>query len=84
MVVCLLLDPRFAVSSPAEDDGFLRAIYISLARLFWGELKLSVACRKILRHVKDPYNMKGILRRQNLSAISSLSFSCFAAKCLRW
>jgi hypothetical protein len=23
MVVCLLLDPRFAVSSPAEGDGFI-------------------------------------------------------------
>jgi hypothetical protein len=31
---------------------------------------LSVPCRKILRHVKDGYSMKEIIRKQNLAAIS--------------
>jgi hypothetical protein len=32
VVACLPLDPRFAGSNPAEDDGFLR-VYKSVARL---------------------------------------------------
>jgi hypothetical protein len=33
VVACLLLDPRFAGSNPADDDGFLRVIKKSVARL---------------------------------------------------
>jgi hypothetical protein len=48
----LPFNPRFAGSSPAEDDGFLRAIK-SVARL--------PSEGKNLPHVKDPYSMKNIL-----------------------
>jgi hypothetical protein len=48
------LDPRFAGSNPAEDDGFLKAIKISSTASLGGEVKPSAPCRKILRHVKEP------------------------------
>jgi hypothetical protein len=40
-----------------EDDGFLRAIKIHITTSFGGEAKLSVPCRKIIRHVKKPYKV---------------------------
>jgi hypothetical protein len=69
---------------PAKDDGFLRAIKVRSTTSFGQEVKPAVPCRKILRHVKDPYKVwKEILRMQN-SAIFSLSFSWFAAGYLCW
>jgi hypothetical protein len=47
VVACLPLDPRFAGSKPAEDDGFLRVIKIRSTTSFGGEVDL--------RHVKEPY-----------------------------
>jgi hypothetical protein len=55
VVNVLALDPRYAGSNPAEDDGLLIAIKIRITPSFGGEFKLSVSC-KILRHVKEPYN----------------------------
>jgi hypothetical protein len=49
---------------------------------FGAEVKPSVPCRKILWHVKNPTNMKKILRRQNSTVISSSRFSCFANRWL--
>jgi hypothetical protein len=40
-LACLLLDPRFAGSNPAEDDGFLRAIKIRSTTSFGGKVKPS-------------------------------------------
>jgi hypothetical protein len=51
----LPLDPKFADSNPAEDDGFLRAIKISSISSFGGEVKLFAPFRMILRHVKELY-----------------------------
>jgi hypothetical protein len=51
------LDPRFVGSNLAKDDGFLRAIKILIMTSFEGEVKLSVPCRKIIRHVKEPYKV---------------------------
>jgi hypothetical protein len=63
---CVSLNPRFAGTNPAEEDGFLRAIKICSATSFEGELKPSVPCRKILRYAKEPPgSMKYILRRKN-------------------
>jgi hypothetical protein len=42
VVACLPLDPKFAGSNAAEDDGFLRAIKIRSAASFRGELKPSL------------------------------------------
>jgi hypothetical protein len=46
VVAFLPLDPRFAGSNPAEDDGVLRVIKIRNTISFGGELKLSVPCRR--------------------------------------
>jgi hypothetical protein len=54
VVACLPLDPRFAGSNPAEDDGFSRVTKIRSTPSFGGEVKPSVPCRR-LRHVKEPY-----------------------------
>jgi hypothetical protein len=59
-LACLPLDPRFACSNPAEGDGFSRSIKIRNTTSFGGEIMPTVPCCKILRHVKDPYNMKEI------------------------
>jgi hypothetical protein len=50
----LPLDPRFAGSNLAEDDGFLTGIKIHSMTSFTGEVKLSAKCHEILWHVKDP------------------------------
>jgi hypothetical protein len=55
VAVCLLLDPIFAGSNPAEDDGFLMAIQIRSRTSFGGEVKPSDPCHEILRNVKKPY-----------------------------
>jgi hypothetical protein len=55
VVVGLQLDPKFAGSNAAEDDGFLRAIKIHSTTSIGGEVKPSIPCRKILLYVKEPY-----------------------------
>jgi hypothetical protein len=40
------LDPKFAGSNPAEDNGFLRVIKILCTTSFGGEVKSSVPCRR--------------------------------------
>jgi hypothetical protein len=55
------MDPNFAGSNTAEDDGFLRTIKIGSTTFFGEEVKPSVSCRKVLRKIKSPYNMKEIL-----------------------
>jgi hypothetical protein len=57
VVVCLLLDPRFAGSNPTEGDRFLKATKICSTVSFGGEVKLSAPCRKILWHVKEPFEV---------------------------
>jgi hypothetical protein len=52
---CLPLDPRFAGSNTAEDDGFLRAIKIrsTTSSRGGGGVQPSAPRRKILQHLKD-------------------------------
>jgi hypothetical protein len=64
------LDPRFTDSNPAEGDGFLMAIQVRNMTSFRGEVKPSVPCDNILRHVKDSYSMK----RNTCSKIQILLF----------
>jgi hypothetical protein len=54
VVTCLPLDPRFAGSNPAKNDGFLREIKPCSTTSFGEEVNPSAPC-KILRHVKEPY-----------------------------
>jgi hypothetical protein len=46
VVACVPLDPRFAGSNKAEDDGLLRVIKIRSTTSFGGEVKPSVPCRR--------------------------------------
>jgi hypothetical protein len=62
VVACLPLDPRFACTNPAEDDGFLRVIKIRSISFGWGGKPV----RPIL---KNPMSMKEIFCRQNSSEI---------------
>jgi hypothetical protein len=55
MASVLAIVPRLAGFFPAEGDGFLRAIKIRSSPSFGGEVKPSVPCRKILRHVREPF-----------------------------
>jgi hypothetical protein len=66
IVVSLPLDPRFESSNPAEDDGSFKGDNIRSMTSF-GEVKPSVPCPKILRHVKDlyEYGRDRLLSRQN-------------------
>jgi hypothetical protein len=46
------LDPRFVGLNTVEDYRFLRAIKIRSTTSFGGEVKPSLTCGEILRHVK--------------------------------
>jgi hypothetical protein len=46
----LALDPKFAVSNPAEDDTFLRVMKVSSTTSFGREVKPLVPCHEILCH----------------------------------
>jgi hypothetical protein len=59
LLSCLPLEPRFAGSNPAEDDGLLKTIQISARLHSEGKYKPAVPS-KIVRHVKYPYFMKEI------------------------
>jgi hypothetical protein len=52
--IVLSLDPKFAGSNPAEDEGLLMAIKIRSTTSFGGEVKPSAPCRNILWHIKNP------------------------------
>jgi hypothetical protein len=53
-VACLPLDPRFADSNPAEDDGILRAIKLRRTNSFGRDASRQFHAVD-LRHVKEPY-----------------------------
>jgi hypothetical protein len=70
----LAVGPKFAGSNPTEDDASLRQIKIRSTTSFGGKVKPLVHVIRSYGMVKIPTSMKEILRRQNLSAISSPSF----------
>jgi hypothetical protein len=76
VVACLPLDPRLAGSNPA-DDGTFKAIKIRSTTPFGGEVKSSVPCRKILRHVNELCKYERDTSWPKFS-ISFVMFSCFA------
>jgi hypothetical protein len=59
-------EPTFADSNPAENE----AIQIRNTTSFLGEVKPSVSCLKVLRHVKDPFRYKKEISRRQISATS--------------
>jgi allantoicase len=71
VVACLPLDPRFAGSNPAKDDGLLRVIKIrSTTVLRRGRRRSHVVD---LRHVKEPYEHEKMFCRQKNSAAMFLT-----------
>jgi hypothetical protein len=57
MVSVLVIGPKVRGFKPGEGDGFLRAIKIQAHHTFGGEVKYSAQCRKILRHVKNRFEV---------------------------
>jgi hypothetical protein len=51
------LDPRFAGSNPAEVDKFLREIKFLSMLSFGGNVNPQAPSRKILRHVKEHFEI---------------------------
>jgi hypothetical protein len=83
VVIVLAIGHKVRGFKPDEVDGFFRAIKIRSTTSFGGEVKPSVTCRKIFRHVKKKLTgMEQRVRTQSLSVISSPRFSCFAIRCL--
>jgi hypothetical protein len=78
------LDPWFTGPNLAKDNGFLLAIKICSTTSFGREEKLSVPCRKILQHVKEPYRYEKRYSVHNIHNHFSPSFSCFITRCLCW
>jgi hypothetical protein len=57
MVSVFSLHPRLAGSNLAEGDGFLRATKICSTPSFGGKINPLARCRKILRRVKEPFEI---------------------------
>jgi hypothetical protein len=83
VVACLPLDPRFVGSNPAKNDGFLRTIKIRSTTSF-REVKPLVPCRKILRHVNEPYKYVKWYLAGKIHGHFSPSVSCFGTRCHCW
>jgi hypothetical protein len=67
MVRVLAIGPKIRRFTSGRGDGFLRAIKIRSTTSFGVEVKPSAPCRKILRHVKDHFEVwTKIFRRPNL------------------
>jgi hypothetical protein len=80
VVIVLALDPRFAGSNPAKDDGCLRAIVFRSKTSFVQKVKPSLQYLKILRHVKETYGYE----RDASSAKFTTFVLFFATRCLCW
>jgi hypothetical protein len=61
----LATGPKGRGFKPGRGDGFLRAIKICSTPSFGWEVKPEVSYRKILWHVKDPFEVFQILKKQN-------------------
>jgi hypothetical protein len=59
VLLCFSFYPRFVGPNPVEGDGFLRSIKILSTSPSGGGggVKSAVPCRKILRHVEEPYKV---------------------------
>jgi hypothetical protein len=69
--VVLLACLPFVGSNPTKDDGFLRVIKIRSTPSSGGKVKPSAPCRKTLRHAKEAFGMKEIIRMAKLISFAS-------------
>jgi hypothetical protein len=65
-------------SIPAEGDGFLGTIKIHRRPSLVGDVKTSVPCRKMLRHAKNPFEVRTKIFLKAKYIISFPSSSCCA------
>jgi len=77
----LPLDPSFACSNPAENDGFIRVIKVRSATSFAGEVKPVSDVVDFYGRIKIPTVSKRYLQAK-FTDISRQVSSCFAARCL--
>jgi hypothetical protein len=57
MVSVFAIEPKVHGFKPGREAGFLKAINIRIRPSFGGEVKPSFPCRKILWHVKEPFEV---------------------------
>jgi hypothetical protein len=57
MLSVLAVGPKVRGVRPSVGVGFLTTIKISITPYLGGEVKSSAPCRKILRHVKNPFKV---------------------------
>jgi hypothetical protein len=57
IVIVLAIGPKVRGLKPGQVDRFSRAIKIRGAPSFGGEVQPSAICRKILLHLKEPFEV---------------------------
>jgi hypothetical protein len=57
MVSVFAIEPKVHGFKPGREAGFLKAINIRIRPSFGGEVKPSFPSRKILWHVKEPFEV---------------------------
>jgi hypothetical protein len=63
-----------------RGDKYLKGIKIHITPSFGGEVKPSIACRKILSHVKNYFAVSAKILRRQSSSLPSPSSSYFATR----
>jgi hypothetical protein len=61
MVIVLAVGHKIRGFKPGSGQWIFKGDKICNTTVFEGEVKPSAPCRKILRHNKNPYGMKGIV-----------------------
>jgi hypothetical protein len=84
VVGTLPLDSRFAGSNTSEEDGLLRAINIHRTSCFGGEVKPSIPCHELLRHVKELYRYEKRYFVTKIFGYLFQNFCCFTTVCLEY
>jgi hypothetical protein len=83
VVIVLVTGPNVCGFKPGKRRWIFKGDKSPNTTYFGGKVKPPVHCSKILRHVKNPYSMKEIIRLQNSRQFSP-RFSCFETRCLCW
>jgi hypothetical protein len=73
----------FGGLSPAENDGFLKAIKIRSTTSFGVQVKPLAPCHMVLWHVREPYRYERYFVGK-IHVHLRPSFSCFITRCLCW
>jgi hypothetical protein len=82
MVIVLAIGSKVRGLKPGRQRLISKAINIPSKTSFGDGAKPSAPCRKILRHVKDPFKYDRYIDRQNSAAIYCPVSPRFATRCL--